>query len=121
MVANLTPTTFVMKQGTTWPPLATVLSDGAGHTVDLTDVALVLIHVRETATQTVVLNAEAEVVAAAEGPEEFPCIVRYTWTDVQQWATGVYEGEWWVVWNDGNIESFPSDGYFLMQIVAALV
>jgi hypothetical protein len=86
----------------------------------LTDANQVIVRLRDSLTNAMALEAPALVLPAEEGPEAFPCTVAYDWPEPQALPAAVYNGEWEVIWQDGNIESFPNDGYFLVKIIASL-
>ncbi len=111
---------FIMKYGDTIPPLESVLIDGAGHNVDLTLATSVTLHIRPSITGGTPLTFVGAVAPPEDGPEPFSCIARYSWSGPQLLPIGIYYGEWEVLWDDGNIETFPNDGYFLLKITPEL-
>ena len=111
---------FVMKTGDTIPPLDAVLVDGAGHAVDLTLAVGVTLHMRPCRSAALPVVFTGEILPAIEGPEPFPCVVRYAWAAPQDLAPGLYDGEWQVAWQSGDVETFPNDRYFLIIIIREL-
>ena len=96
-------TTFYIKQGDTKPSLsAQLLSDGSA--VDLTG-ATVKFHMGT------IIDATATIVDAATGN------VRYDWVTADTETAGLFRAEFEVTFSDGTVETFPNDGYLLINII----
>jgi len=72
---------------------------------DLTDATEVRFQLSESAGGDAVIDSVAVIQNASEG------IVRYDWSNGETDKTGLYYLEWRVEWSDGNIETYPKDGY----------
>ena len=95
-------TTFYIKQNDTKPSLsAQLLSDGSA--VDLTG-ATVKFHMGDS------VDSAATVVDAATGN------VRYDWVTADTETAGLFRAEFEVTFSDGTVETFPNDGYLLINI-----
>jgi hypothetical protein len=104
---------FYMKAGDTLPTLDSTLLDPEDHPRDLTD-ATVHLHLRVPGATTPVLVDTATVLSGVNGT------VRYTWPAPQALAPGIYQGEWQVTFEDGNVETFPNYGFFHVVIAEAV-
>jgi len=103
-----------MKSGDTLPSLEATLTNAAGLAVDLTTAASVALHVTTMGTRTVVLNEGGVIVAPTLGQ------VRFDWDVDDVLPAANYLAEWEVTFNDGSVESFPNNGYFVIRVIAAL-
>jgi hypothetical protein len=46
--------------------------------------------------------------------------VYYDWVAGDTDSAGYYSGEWQVTYDNGQVETFPNDGVFLVQVVEQL-
>lgn len=104
---------FTIKAGDTRPSLAATLEDGDGTAVSLAG-ATVRFHMRPLAGGLVVVDAAAEVVSAAAGT------VRYDWIADDTAVPGTYLGEFEADFGAGQLQSFPSDGHLVIEVVEQL-
>lgn len=72
---------------------------------DLTNATDVKFQLSESAGASAVIDSVATIQNDTKG------IVRYDWADGETDKTGLYYLEWRVTWSDGNIETYPKDGY----------
>ena len=99
-------TTFHIKQNDTKPSLSVqLLSDGSA--VDLTG-AMVKFHMGT------IIDAAATIVNAATGN------VKYNWAVGDTATAGKFNAEFEVTFSDGTVETFPNDGYLLINIMEEL-
>lgn len=103
---------FTIKKGDTAPALTQTLKQN-GVAVDLTNATSVAFRWKKT-DSTAVSSATASIVDAANG------IVEYDWKTGDLAAAGGYEGEFAVTWNDGDIQTFPSDSWILITVFDTL-
>lgn len=102
---------FEIKQGDTGPFLATVLRDGAGEPLNLTNaISVGLSMVLAEHPRTVILDAaSADFVADATGS------VSYQWGPTDTVTTGVYNIEWVVIWPTLTM-TIPSKGFDKVRV-----
>jgi hypothetical protein len=101
---------FVLKRGDRSSPLRRTLTDFAGEPVDLTSktVKFFMTNVRTGAP--IVNGVEITPVDAALG------IVQYEWEEGTTDLAGDYRGEFQTTDPEGLEQSFPNDGYIMIQI-----
>ena len=102
--------TFYIKQNDTGPAMLATLQDANGNAINLTG-ASVRFHMRSVGGGNPVVDAAATVVTAASG------IVRYNWVAADTDTVGTYQAEFEVTYADASIETFPNDGYIVVQII----
>ena len=104
-------TDFYIKQDDTSPSLAATLKDSDGNAVDLTG-ATVRFHMTERPSEgkTAKVDAAANVDTAASGE------VSYDWQSGDTDTVGLYNAEWEVTYSSGKIETFPADGYTVIEV-----
>ena len=102
--------TFYIKQNDTGPAMLATLQDANGNAINLTG-ASVRFHMRSVGGGNPVVDAAATVVTAASG------IVRYNWVAADTDTVGTYRAEFEVTYADASIETFPNDGYIVVQII----
>lgn len=102
--------TFYVKHNDTSPAMLATLQDAEGNAVNLTG-ATVRFHMRSVGGGNPVVDAAATVVTAASG------IVRYNWVAADTDTAGTYQAEFEVTYADASIETFPNDGYIVVQII----
>lgn len=101
--------TFYVKQNDTSPAMLATLQDAEGNAVNLTG-ATVRFHMRSVGGNPVV-DAAATIVTPLSG------IVRYNWVAADTDTAGTYQAEFEVTYADASIETFPNDGYIVVQII----
>lgn len=102
--------TFYIKQNDTVPSIRATLQNGNGNPIDLIS-ANVRFHMRAVGASTAKVDAAATVISAASG------IVQYDWAAGNTDTIGIYHAEFEVTYPDSTIETFPNDGYILVQII----
>lgn len=103
---------FVIRQDDTAPRLYSDLTDGAGNAVDVSD-ATVRLHLHG-------LTVASDLDLAAGNDPEVDNRVFYDWQEGDTGDAGYYAGEWQVTYTNGQVETFPNSGWFLMQVVEQL-
>ena len=107
---------ITLKRGDTLPALLLTLMDGNGavdfSAVTITAATFVLVNGE---TGDVLVEAELTVVNAALGQ------FRHNWQSDETNVPGNHQGEIQLTFSDGNIATFPDDGYFIVQILRDLV
>lgn len=100
---------FVIKQGDTAPRLVGELIDGDGNAVNVHGAAVAL-HLHGL---TVENDTSKTAVVLAGDPSS---TVYYDWAAGDTDDAGYYAGEWQVTYSNGQIETFPNGGVFLLQV-----
>lgn len=100
---------FVMKRNDRRPHYRVTLTAG-GVPVDLT-AAVGAVFIMKSATTVIVNKVAMQIVSTAGG------IVEYAWGPTDTTASGSYNAEIEVDWGAGEKQTFPSFGYFGVQIV----
>ena len=101
---------IIVKSGDTAPPVTATLLDAAGESVDLTAAESVrFIIATRTKPRTVLVDKPAT--AQPDGT------VTYEWETGDTDTPGRYLAEFEVVFDDGRIQSFPTDGYIDTVVV----
>jgi hypothetical protein len=90
-----------LKQNDQKPAAATVLSDGT-NPIDLTNATSVTFKMREMGSSTLKVDAAAVITDAVNGECE------YRWVSGDTDSSGTYWAEWQVLWNDGDVQTFPT-------------
>lgn len=103
---------FYIKRGDTGPSITAVLSDPSG-AVDLTG-ASVKFKLRLADTGALVVNADATIVTPVQGS------VAYGWESGDTAVAGEYLAEWEVTFQNGEIITFPNDGYLRIKVTGDL-
>jgi hypothetical protein len=99
--------TFHLKQNDTSPALLYRLDPA----VNLAG-ATVVFNMRPRGGGTVVVDREA---ASIDG-DPANGVVRYDWDPADTAAAGRFEAEFEVTYTDGTVETFPNDGFIVVQI-----
>lgn len=81
---------------------------------DLTTAVSVSFIMRPAAGGTVKINAAASIVDAGAG------IVEYDWLATDTDTAGLFNAEWEVHWPSSRTQTFPTDSYHSIEIVADL-
>jgi hypothetical protein len=108
------PADFVIRQDDTAPRLYADLTDAAGSPVVVTG-ADVELHLHG-----LTVDDEKSLVAAVDGAVDDHNRVYYDWVAGDTDSAGYYSGEWQVTYDNGQVETFPNDGVFLVQVVEQL-
>lgn len=101
--------TFYVKQNDTAPSIRATLKDGDDDAIDLTG-ASVRFHMRSIGGTSAKVDSAATVVTAASG------IVQYDWVAADTDTVGTYQAEFEVTYSDTRIETFPNNGYIVVEI-----
>jgi hypothetical protein len=102
--------TVQIKQADTMPALKLRLKDAVGNPVNLTG-ATVQVAIQHYSKPDIKFNRAAHIADAATGE------VWVVWQPEETQVTGLYRIEFRVVYQDGNRETFPNDGYLLVNIL----
>ena len=100
---------FTIKQNDTSPAMLATLKDADDNPVDLTG-ASIRFHMRKVGSTTVKVDADATIVDDDGGQ------VRYTWVAADTDTVGAYQAEFEVTFTGGGIETFPNNGFILVEI-----
>jgi hypothetical protein len=114
-------TTYFFKDGDSLPEIRSVLRDGAGTPVALTDSDVVTIRYRRYQSGDLATEDLATVVAPnlpATDPDAGA--VAYKIPPDAAMTTGIYEVEWLVNFVSGDEATFPNEGYDVIKVGARL-
>lgn len=100
---------ITIKRGDTRNCIKAVLKDATGNSVDLTGCDVNFYMVPLCGTTVIKRAAHIEDAAAGE--------VWVVWAPGETNTSGIYQAEFKVVYPDGRVETFPSDGYISIQIM----
>ena len=103
-------TTINIKQDDTQPAMKVRLKNASGNAVNLTN-ATVQAAIQHYSKPVIKFLRSAYVADAATGE------VWLIWQPEETQVTGLYRIEFRVVYQDGNRETFPNDGYLLVNIL----
>lgn len=103
-------TTINIKQDDTQPAMKARLKDAAGNPVNLTG-ATVQVAIQHYSKPTIKFFRDAYIANAATG------VVWLVWQAEETQVTGLYRIEFRVTYPDGNRETFPNDGYLMVNIL----
>ena len=104
---------YTIKQDDVGAPIIAVLNQ-AGAAVDLSTATGVLFLMRSRSTGAAQINAAATVTGAGSGE------VTYTPVAGDLDTPGLFDAEWQVTFASGQVATFPSGGYTLINVVADL-
>jgi hypothetical protein len=104
--------TFKLKQNDTKIALKAVLENESG-AVDLTG-ATVRFLMSDYQRSTVIIDNAAEIKDALTGE------VWYVFNSTETANAGVFKSEFEATFSDGRVETFPTDGYTLIEIIRDL-
>lgn len=102
---------YALKQNDTYPVLSATLTDQLGP-VDLTTADSVKLIMKSGATT---VSGTCVVVTPQTGGNIGK--ITYDWTAPDTATIGVYQLEFEVTWNVGDVETYPNDGYKELEIV----
>jgi hypothetical protein len=103
---------FKIKQHDTLPDYVVTLLDSNGNPIDLSTVASVQFLMRPTGTQgTPTVNEAMEIVG---DPTEGSC--QYSWQGGDTDASGVYDVEYELTFNNGKVLTIPTDKYDALTV-----
>lgn len=103
-------TTINIKQDDTQPAMKVRLKDASGNPVCLTG-ATVQVAIQHYSKPVIKFLRSAYVADASTGE------VWLIWLPEETQVTGLYRIEFRVTYQDGNRETFPNDGYLLVNIL----
>jgi hypothetical protein len=103
---------FTLKRYDRLPSIQASLTYPGATAVDLTGATVKFI--MKLPAGAVKVNAVAVVVTPASG------IVRYDWLAIDTDVAGTYDAEWEVTFTGGKKQTFPTDGYLSVNVVADL-
>lgn len=106
--------TYTVKRGDTAPVVTDTLEDSTGAAVNLTG-ATVKFHMATWDLATVVIAA-GTVTAIGGGALDASGGVQYQWQAGDTLLRGVYKAEWQVTFAGGAVETWPNDGYAVVDI-----
>lgn len=106
--------TISIKRGDRKPPMTSTLTSGGG-AVNLTGATSVKFIMTLLGASSPKVNA-----AAAFDPDRATGKVSYEWGATDTDTAGVYRAEWEVTWPGSLPQTFPSDGYIWVEVVADL-
>lgn len=104
---------FVLKQHDRLPSIQAIFTSG-GQAVDLTTATGVQFIMRPLQGGPVKVASPAVIVNAAGG------VVRYDWLAADTDTAGSYQAEWQVTWADGKPQTFPTQSYHTVDVLADL-
>jgi hypothetical protein len=107
------PADFTMKAHDLLPVIEATLTSG-GFAIDLTLATSVHFIMKNSATNTVAVNALASILSPTQGT------VRYTWVTGDTNVVGSYLGEWSILWSGGRQQTVPTLTYHTISILADL-
>lgn len=105
--------TFYIKRNDTLPNLDVALSDDRGRPTDLSSISGVVFNMRSAVDNSAKISGTAASVLDASRGE-----VRYAWSASDTDTSGTYEGEFQVTFSNGDIQTFPDDGFIQVIIEA---
>lgn len=109
--ARLTSVTSLqLKQGDLEPPATASIMDVTGAAVDLTTATGVQFRLSDTLTRTEVFVRSAAVDDANSGQ------VSYHWQAGDTDLSGVYYAEFVVTWPGARSQTYPADGYLVVDV-----
>lgn len=100
--------TFITKRGDTRTAIKATLKDATGQPVDLTGCQVKFIMSKQNGGAKI--NRDALVQDAANG------VVWFVFEANEVDEIGTFKGEFEVTYGDGRVETFPNDGYIIVQI-----
>ena len=102
--------TFKIKQKDTKPPLRVTLKDSDGLPADVTG-ATVVFSMRVQPAGTTKGDKQSVTVNDASAGD-----LQYDWASANTNTADVYEGAFQVTYADASIQTFPNDGYILIDV-----
>ena len=102
--------TITIKQDDTQPAMKVRLKDSAGNPVSLTG-ASVRVAIQHYSQPDIKFLRDAYIQDAITGE------VWLVWQSEETQVTGLYRIEFRVTYQDGNRETFPNDGYLMVNIL----
>lgn len=107
---------FVIRQGDTASPLFDTLKDADGNAVDIQGADVLLNLVPVAGGPAVVSGGTATIDQVGDGSNGTKGEVSYTWHAGQTDVDGFCLGSWKVTFSDNSVQTFPNDGYILVQV-----
>jgi hypothetical protein len=105
---------FTFKRGDTYPFLKAQLKDGTDTPVNLTGATVRLLLKTKSQNPSLLVNQVCTVTDAVAGR------VQYEWAEADTNTVNTLDGEFQVTWGDGEITTFPNEGFFEVAFVADL-
>lgn len=109
-----------VKESDTSPIVRAVLRDGADQPVDLAGIQGVRFIMKRLRDTTLIVDADAVVDQVGDGSDGTKGYVRYAWEIGDTDEAGGFLGEFEVTYADGDVETFPNDGYLTIAILEDL-
>ncbi len=103
---------FSIKQNDTSPTLRANIQDYEGTNIDITG-ASVRLHIKEVGGSTLVIK-DMTILDQETG------LVQYDWVTGDTSQAGNFNAELQVTYADGEIETYPNNGYFTITVTAEL-
>lgn len=97
--------TFTIVQDDTAPPINSQLTDG-GKPIDLSSVSNIHFHMEDNFHRPVLSD---DLTGRVNIVDKTLAIVEYAFTNGDTSDIGKYYGEWEILYDDGKIETFPSN------------
>lgn len=104
---------FVLKSHDRYPSIQALFTS-SGAPVDLSTATSVTFIMRPMQGGQVKVNGVAVIVNAAGG------VVRYDWAAADTDTPGSFQAEWQVTWSDGKRQTFPTQSYHTVDVLADL-
>ena len=104
---------FTVKKDNTSPLLGAQLQDPNANAVDLTG-ASVVFNMADFDGNVIVNGGSASITSEDQGR------VQYAWQLSDTSSAGSFRGEFKVTYSGGQIETFPNNGYIIIDIVSDL-
>jgi hypothetical protein len=107
---------FTIRQGTTRPIIRATLIDDTNVPVDLSGAPTVTLELYYRGE--LVVNGAADIIAGNETLPEGSAEpnVEYTWVEADTAERKLYNALWRVVWGVDESATFPSAGYFTVEV-----
>jgi Rib/alpha/Esp surface antigen-like repeat protein len=99
---------FIIKKGDRRPSYSVTLTNSSGTAYDITGATGVTFRFKSGTSATI--SGAGVIVSASAGT------VRYDWGASDTQTAGQYSTEVVVTYNDGTLQTFPSDGFGLVEI-----
>ena len=111
---------ILMKSGDTAPDVKATLKDADGNAVDLAGASVKFVLATKASPRTVKVDATASVDQVSDGTDGSKGKVSYAWLAGDTDSPGSYVAEFEVVYSDGEVQTFPTQGYVDCTITADL-
>lgn len=98
---------FPIKRNDTSPAIKVQCTDSTGTAIDLSG-ASVSFHMTDDGDT--IVNSSATIMDASNGK------VKYEWSDGDTDSAGRYQAEFEVTYSDSSVETFPNNGFIVVEI-----